>query len=144
MVKGDLDDPHSLDAALGGAYGVYSVQTFMGPDGIEGEERQGRAVAEAAARAKVEHSVYAARLGARSVTWVIAFSDSVSSPDRPGRRRNGRRSPSARKTSAARPSPGRTLSRDSALRRSPASRRAAGRSRSDARRDGGGGIVTRR
>ncbi|MFJ8027740.1 NmrA/HSCARG family protein [Streptomyces sp. NPDC096311] len=58
VVAGDLDDPQSLDAAMSGVYGVYSVQTFMGPEGVEGEERQGRAVADAAARAKVQHFVY--------------------------------------------------------------------------------------
>ncbi|WP_217576058.1 NmrA/HSCARG family protein [Streptomyces sp. GbtcB7] len=63
-VAGDLDDPQSLDAALSGVYGVYSVQTFMGPEGVKGEERQGRAVADAAARANVQHFVYGSVGGA--------------------------------------------------------------------------------
>jgi len=58
LVRGDMDDPASLDAALRGAYGVYSVQTFAGPDGFAGEVRQGKAVAQAAARAGVAHFVY--------------------------------------------------------------------------------------
>ncbi|WP_129841149.1 NmrA/HSCARG family protein [Streptomyces sp. RFCAC02] len=57
-VRGDMEDPATLDAALRGAYGVYSVQTFTGPDGTEGETRQGRAVADAAARAGVSHFLY--------------------------------------------------------------------------------------
>lgn len=34
LVRGNLDDVASLDAALRGAYGVFSVQTFAGPDGF--------------------------------------------------------------------------------------------------------------
>lgn len=58
LVRGDLEDPAGLDAALRGVYGVYSVQTFTGPDGFAGEVRQGKAVADAAARAGVTHFVY--------------------------------------------------------------------------------------
>lgn len=64
LVRGDLEDPGSLDAALAGAYGVFSVQTFAGPDGFAGEVRQGRAVADAAARAGVAHLVYSSVDGA--------------------------------------------------------------------------------
>ncbi|WP_329361164.1 NmrA/HSCARG family protein [Streptomyces sp. NBC_01483] len=64
LVRGDLDDVASLDAALRGAYGVFSVQTFAGPDGFAGEIRQGEAVAEAAARAGVAHFVYSSVDGA--------------------------------------------------------------------------------
>src|SRR6266536_1274431 len=73
LVAGDLEDPQSLDAALSGAYGIYSVQTFMGPDGIAGEERQGRAIAEAAARVKVEHFVYGSVGGAERNTSIPHF-----------------------------------------------------------------------
>src|SRR5688572_9207055 len=42
MVQGDMDDRASLDAALNGAYGVFSVQNFWLPGvGTEGEIRQG-------------------------------------------------------------------------------------------------------
>ncbi len=58
MVRADMEDPASLDRAFHGVYGVYSVQNFM-ISGLEGEVRQGRNVAEAAARADVEHLVYA-------------------------------------------------------------------------------------
>ncbi|MET9361213.1 NmrA/HSCARG family protein [Streptomyces sp. NPDC006632] len=64
LVRGDLDEPASLEEALRGAYGVFSVQTFTGPDGLTGEVRQGRAVADAAARAGVAHLVYSSVDGA--------------------------------------------------------------------------------
>lgn len=64
LFRGDLDDVASLDAVLAGAYGVFSVQTFTGPDGLAGEVRQGKAVAEAAARAGVAHFVYSSVDGA--------------------------------------------------------------------------------
>ncbi|MFF7335766.1 NmrA/HSCARG family protein [Streptomyces sp. NPDC008163] len=64
LIRGDLDDAASLDAALAGAYGVFSVQTFAGPDGFDGEIRQGKAVADAAARAGVAHFVYSSVDGA--------------------------------------------------------------------------------
>lgn len=69
LVRGDMDDPASLDAALRDVYGVYSVQTFTGPDGLAGEVRQGKALAHAAARAGVAHFVYS----------------SVDGSDRPGK-----------------------------------------------------------
>jgi uncharacterized protein YbjT (DUF2867 family) len=64
LVRGDLEDPASLDRALHGVHGVYSVQTFTGPDGFAGEVRQGKAVAQAAARAGVAHFVYSSVDGA--------------------------------------------------------------------------------
>lgn len=73
VVAGDLDDDRSLDAALAGVYGVYSVQTFMGPGGVDGEQRQGFAVADAAARAKVAHFVYGSAGGAERHSGVPHF-----------------------------------------------------------------------
>jgi uncharacterized protein YbjT (DUF2867 family) len=73
VVQGNLDDAQALDDALRGVYGVYSVQTFMGPDGIAGEERQGGAVAEAAERAKVEHFVYGSVGGAERNSGIPHF-----------------------------------------------------------------------
>lgn len=73
LVRGDLDDPVSLDAALTGAYGVFSVQTFTGPDGLAGEVRQGRAVADAAARAGVRHLVYSSVAGAERDSGIPHF-----------------------------------------------------------------------
>jgi len=57
MVRGDFDDPESLDAALVGTYGAFSVQQYRGV-GVEGEIRQSKAFANAAKRAGVEHFVY--------------------------------------------------------------------------------------
>lgn len=73
LVRGDLDDAASLDAALDGAYGVFSVQTFTGPDGLTGEVRQGRALADAAARAGVAHFVYSSVDGAGNPGRVAHF-----------------------------------------------------------------------
>ncbi|MFE9117261.1 NmrA/HSCARG family protein [Streptomyces sp. NPDC007172] len=73
LVAGDMEDPRSLDAALKGAYGVFSVQTFTGPDGSAGELRQGKAVASAAARADVAHFVYSSVGGAERASGVEHF-----------------------------------------------------------------------
>jgi len=56
LAKGDLDDPASLDAALKGAYGVFSVQD--GSNSGEREVTQGMKIADAAKRAGIEHFVY--------------------------------------------------------------------------------------
>lgn len=63
LAVGDLMDRHSIDAAVRGVYGVYSVQTFRdaGPDG---EFKQGANLADAAAEADVEHFVYSSVRGA--------------------------------------------------------------------------------
>ena len=59
IVPGDMDKPAELDEAFKGAYGVFSVQNFWLPNvGFEGEVRQGKAVADAARAAGVQHLVY--------------------------------------------------------------------------------------
>lgn len=59
IVPGDLDSRAELDAAFQGAYGVFSVQNYWLPNvGYEGEIRQGKAVADAAKQAGVQHLVY--------------------------------------------------------------------------------------
>ncbi|WP_435238856.1 NmrA/HSCARG family protein [Streptomyces sp. YPW6] len=73
LVRGDLDDEASLAAAMDGVHGVFSVQTFRGPGGCEAEERQGRAVADAAVRAGVKHFVYSSVGGADRDTRVPHF-----------------------------------------------------------------------
>ncbi|MGW3667858.1 NmrA/HSCARG family protein [Streptomyces sp. NPDC005141] len=73
LVRGDLDDEASLLAAMQGVHGVFSVQTFRGPGGVEAEERQGRAVADAAVRAGVRHFVYSSVGGADRDTRVPHF-----------------------------------------------------------------------
>jgi uncharacterized protein YbjT (DUF2867 family) len=59
IVAGDLDNRTDLDAAFKGAYGVFSVQNFWLPNvGFDGEIKQGKAVADAAKAAGVQHLVY--------------------------------------------------------------------------------------
>ena len=71
VVQGDLDDRASLDHALNGVYGIYSMQTpFMG---VDVEERQGKAMADAADAAGVQHFVYASVGGAERNTGIPHF-----------------------------------------------------------------------
>ncbi|MFZ6182121.1 NmrA/HSCARG family protein [Nannocystis pusilla] len=68
LVYGDLNDRASLDAALRGAHGVFSVQPSAGQPqyGVtpEDEVRQGKSVADAAKAAGVAHLVYTSVDGA--------------------------------------------------------------------------------
>ena len=57
VVKGDLNDPASLERALEGAWGVFAVQNTW-EAGVQGEEEQGKRIAELARRAGVQHYVY--------------------------------------------------------------------------------------
>jgi len=63
LVKGDLLDRASLDRAVDGAHGVYSVQTPRGV-GAGDEQREGFNLADAAADAGVEHLVFSSVIGA--------------------------------------------------------------------------------
>jgi uncharacterized protein YbjT (DUF2867 family) len=63
MVAGDLEDPASLERAVRGVYGVYSVQDFWAV-GSRREVMQGKNLAEAASKARVEHFVYSSVGGA--------------------------------------------------------------------------------
>jgi uncharacterized protein YbjT (DUF2867 family) len=58
VVQGDMEDRPSLQSALQGAYGVFSVQNPM-ISGMEAEVRQGKLVADAASEVNVQHLVYA-------------------------------------------------------------------------------------
>ena len=59
LIAGDMDNRAELDAAFKGAYGVFSVQNFWLPTvGFENEIKQGKAVADAAKAAGVQHFVY--------------------------------------------------------------------------------------
>lgn len=73
LVHGDLDDEASVRAALTDAYGVFSVQTFETPAGLEGEMRQGKAVAQAARDTGVAHVVYSSVDGAERNSGVPHF-----------------------------------------------------------------------
>lgn len=72
VVRGDLDDRASLDRALVGAYGVYSVQNYA-LTGFAGEVRQGKALADAAKAAGIRHLVYSSVGGAERRTGVSHF-----------------------------------------------------------------------
>jgi len=63
LVKGDLEDPASLECAVRSVYGVYSVQDFWAV-GARREVQQGKNLAEAAKQAGVEHFVYSSVGGA--------------------------------------------------------------------------------
>lgn len=59
LVKGDLYDRASVDAALKNVYGVFSVQNYWLKDvGFDGEIKQGVLLADAAKAAGVQHFVY--------------------------------------------------------------------------------------
>jgi uncharacterized protein YbjT (DUF2867 family) len=73
LVRGDLNDEASLRAAMDGVSGVFSVQTFRTPGGPDAEERQGKAVADAAADAGVAHFVYSSVGGAERDSGVPHF-----------------------------------------------------------------------
>jgi uncharacterized protein YbjT (DUF2867 family) len=57
VVRGDLEDPASLERAARDVYGVYSVQDFWAV-GAKREVQQGKNMADAAKKAGVEHFVY--------------------------------------------------------------------------------------
>jgi len=72
LVLGDLNDRASLDAALAGAYGAYSVQTGRG--GLAEETAQARNLADAAVAAGVQHFVYSSVRGADRdsvLPWIV-------------------------------------------------------------------------
>jgi uncharacterized protein YbjT (DUF2867 family) len=71
LVVGDLNDRDSLDRALQGAYGVFSVQNFQ--EGLDTEIRQGKALADAAKAAGVQHFVYSSVGSAERNTGIPHF-----------------------------------------------------------------------
>jgi len=71
LVVGDLNDRASLDRALQGAYGVVSLQIIL--DGIDTEIRQGKAVADAASSARIQHFVYSSVGSAERNTGIPHF-----------------------------------------------------------------------
>ena len=72
LVQGNLNDEASLRRALDGVYGVHAVQTQM-EEGPEGEERQGKLLASAAAEARVRHFVYSSAGGVERNSGVPHF-----------------------------------------------------------------------
>lgn len=73
LVAGDFSDRASLDRALQGAYGVFSLQTFLGEGGLEAEIRDGKTVADAAKAAGIQHFVYSSVGSAERNTGIPHF-----------------------------------------------------------------------
>jgi len=71
LVEGDFSDRASLDRALQGADGVFSVQGFK--DGSEAEIREGKAVADATKAADIQHFVYSSVGSAERKTGIPHF-----------------------------------------------------------------------
>ncbi|MDQ6868748.1 MAG: NmrA/HSCARG family protein [Pseudomonadota bacterium] len=63
VVRGDLEDPASLEKAIGGVYGVYSVQDFWSV-GARREVQQGKNLADVAKKTGIAHFVYSSVGGA--------------------------------------------------------------------------------
>ena len=73
LITGDLFTPASLEEALRGVYGVFSVQTSYAEHGIGGEIIQGTFLADAAAKAQVQHFVYSSVGGAERASGIPHF-----------------------------------------------------------------------
>lgn len=72
LVRGDLDDPQSLERALDGAWGAYAVQSNQ-EGGVALEEEQGKRFAEISREAGIRHFVYASVGSAQRGTGVPHF-----------------------------------------------------------------------
>ena len=71
LMEGDLNDRASIDHALQGVSGVFSVQGLA--DGQDVEIRQGKALADAAKAAGIKHFVYSSVGGAERKTGIPHF-----------------------------------------------------------------------
>jgi uncharacterized protein YbjT (DUF2867 family) len=71
LIEGDLNDRATLDRALLGVSGVFSVQGFE--DGLETEIRQGKTLADAAKAAGIKHFVYSSVGSAERKTGIPHF-----------------------------------------------------------------------
>src|ERR671916_2504543 len=72
VVRADLDDPSSLESALAGVWGVFTVQNTW-EAGVEREEEQGKRIAEIARRQGVQHYVYSSVGSAHRATGIPHF-----------------------------------------------------------------------
>lgn len=72
IIRGDLNDPSSLERALAGAFGVFAVQNTW-EAGVEGEEEQGKRLAQLARKAGVQHFVYTSVGSAHRKTGIPHF-----------------------------------------------------------------------
>lgn len=72
VVKGDLDDPASLEHAVEGVWGVFAVQNTW-EAGVVREEEQGKRLAEMARKKDVQHFVYTSVASAHRQTGIPHF-----------------------------------------------------------------------
>ncbi len=72
VIQGDLENPASLERAVRGVYGIYSVQDFWSV-GVKREVLQGKNLADAAKKARVEHFVYSSVGGAERNSGIDHF-----------------------------------------------------------------------
>jgi uncharacterized protein YbjT (DUF2867 family) len=72
LAVGEFGDRVSLDRALKGVYGIFSVQTFF-QEGLEAEIRDGKMVADAAKASNIQHFVYSSVGSAERNTGVPHF-----------------------------------------------------------------------
>ena len=72
VVQGDMEDRSSMERALEGAYGVFSVQNFW-ETGYDREVQQGKTVADTAKAAGVKHLVYSSVGSAHRQTGIPHF-----------------------------------------------------------------------
>ena len=72
VARGDLEDRSSLDRALEGVYGVFSVQNFW-EAGYDREIEQGKRLVGAAKAADIEHYVYSSVGSAHRETGIPHF-----------------------------------------------------------------------
>jgi uncharacterized protein YbjT (DUF2867 family) len=72
LAVGEFGDRASLDRALKGVYGIFSVQNFV-QEGLEAEIRDGKMVAAAAKASDIQHFVYSSVGSAERNTGVPHF-----------------------------------------------------------------------
>lgn len=72
VAVGDFDDPGSVEKAMEGVQGVYSVQSFA-EAGLQGEIRQGKLLADMAGRRNVRHFIYSSVGSADRKTGIPHF-----------------------------------------------------------------------
>ncbi|HUU30369.1 MAG TPA: NmrA/HSCARG family protein [archaeon] len=72
IVQGDLNDAASLERAVQGVWGLFAVQNTW-EAGVEGEETQGKHIAETAKKAGVQHFVYSSVGSAGRKTGIPHF-----------------------------------------------------------------------
>jgi uncharacterized protein YbjT (DUF2867 family) len=72
IVKGDLDDPESLENAMNDVWGVFAVQNTW-EAGVEKEEEQGKRTAEIVKKSGAKHLVYSSVGSAHRNTGIPHF-----------------------------------------------------------------------